>query len=104
MDLNQLNPEAPRQSELDGGPTDHLRHVLSMDLLRKEVYDRTSRAIEDYRATYKAEPSWVRVSFDLVHRCGEAAYGPHLPTICGLEFKMEMKEAGVVEVGSSCKA
>jgi hypothetical protein len=88
---------------LDGRPTDHLRNVLAMDLLRKEVYDRTSKAIEAYRKAYGVEPSWARVSFDLVHRCGEAAYGPHLPTICGLEFRLEMKEADVVEVGSSCR-
>ena len=82
-------------------PTVRMQKVMQGDMLRKRVYDRVKPLIEEYLLTYHCEPSWVRVSYDLVQPLGmDLLFSPER-TICGLKWMVDNHHAARVEVGSS---
>jgi hypothetical protein len=99
--MSLQNPE--RYNPHEGDPSKRMQRVLAQDMVRLEVYDRVKRAMHIYRERYQCEPMWVRVSDDLVNRCGDPVFQQPC-TICGLAYIPTGDIANAVEVGSSALA
>ena len=81
-------------------PGVHMRHILNMDGVRKEIYDRTAKLANEFLRTYACKPTWVRVSFDLVYKAGPPAFIEPC-SIWGLVFRTALEYHNRIEVGNS---
>lgn len=84
----------------EGDPSKRMEAVLKDDMLRLEIYDRTKQAAAKFFTTFGCQPSWVRVSFDLVYRNHHPVYQTG-DTINGLAFMIDIQTKDTIEVGSS---
>ena len=91
------NDKAPQSI---GDPELRTKRLLDRDLARAKIHALVKQAKVEYFDTFKCEPSWARVTFDLVHAAG-AALLKDGDTIAGLPFVLDMTHRLRVEVGSS---
>ena len=83
-----------------GDPVVRFQNLMAAEAVRKEIYNRTAALVLAYRKTYNADPTWVRVSFDLVHKAGTPVFRAPC-SVCGLVFRMLLEENNRIEVGNS---
>jgi hypothetical protein len=81
-------------------PGIHMRHVLNMDGVRSEIYQRVKALAGEFVRQNGCQPTWVRVSFDLVYKAGPPAFVEPC-TICGLVFRTALEYHNIIEVGNS---
>ena len=95
--MNDHNEFHPPQN---GDPEFRAKVMLARDVLRKELYDRTQAAMAHYEHKFCCKPTWVLISWDLIHREGLAIFCKG-DTVCGLTFRLLLTETDFIEVGTS---
>lgn len=84
----------------EGDPTVRMQSLLTHDMARQEIRERTSKLIDLYQSTYNSNPGWVRVASDLVRIRGTPVYREYC-TVCGLVFREAPDLTNKIEVGNS---
>jgi hypothetical protein len=93
---------APTYAEptLTTDPVTRFRNLMAAETVRKEIYDRVEVLAREFLRMYGCKPTWVRVSFDLVHKAGAPVFREPC-SIWGLVFRPALEWNDRIEVGSS---
>ena len=81
-------------------PVTRFRNLMAAEAVRKEIYDRTEVLAREFLRMYGCKPTWVRVSFDLVHKAGAPVFTAPC-SVCGLVFRTALEWNDRIEVGNS---
>lgn len=83
-----------------GDPVVRFQNLMAAEAVRKEIYDRTEVLAREFLRMYGCKPTWVRVSFDLVHKAGAPVFREPC-SIWGLVFRTALEWNNRLEVGNS---